>query len=59
MIDEARHLGKEVSSIQADCSIPKAYDGGPFGLVFGAYLLNYAPDRAGLVNMFRNIAMNL
>jgi hypothetical protein len=36
MIDEARHLGKEVSSIQADCSIPKAYDGGPFGLVFGA-----------------------
>ena len=59
MIDEARRLGKEVSFIQADCSIPKAYDGGPFDLVFGAWLLNYAPDRAGLVNMFRNIAMNL
>jgi SAM-dependent methyltransferase len=59
MIDEARRQGKDVSFIQADCSIPKAYDGGPFDLVFGAWLLNYAPDRAGLVNMFRNIAMNL
>jgi predicted RNA methylase len=35
VIDEVRHLGKEVSFIQADCSIPKAYDG-PFDLVFGA-----------------------
>jgi SAM-dependent methyltransferase len=59
MIDEARRQGKEVSFIQADCSIPKAYDGAPFDLVFGAWLLNYAPDRAGLVNMFRNISMNL
>lgn len=59
MIDEARRQGKEVSFIQADCSIPKAYDGGPFDLVFGAWLLNYAPDRAGLVDMFQNIALNL
>ena len=59
MIDEARRVGKEVSFIQADCSIPQAYNGGPFDLVFGAWLLNYAPDRAALVNMFRNIAMNL
>ncbi|KAH8812470.1 S-adenosyl-L-methionine-dependent methyltransferase [Xylogone sp. PMI_703] len=59
MIDEARRQGKAVSFIQADCSIPKAYDGGPFDVVFAAWLLNYAPDRAGLVNMFRNIAMNL
>jgi len=59
MIDEAKRQGQEVSFIQADCSIPKAYDGGPFDLVFGAWLLNYAPDRAGLVNMFRNIAINL
>jgi ubiquinone/menaquinone biosynthesis C-methylase UbiE len=29
MIDEARRLGENVSFIQADCSIPKAYDGGP------------------------------
>jgi SAM-dependent methyltransferase len=59
MIDEARRQGKEVSFIQADCSIPKAYDSTPFDIVFAAWLLNYAPDRAGLVNMFRNIAMNL
>jgi len=59
MIDEARRLGKEVSFIQADCSIPKAYEGGPFDIVFCAWLLNYASDRASLVNMFRNIALNL
>lgn len=59
MIDEARRQGQNVSFIQADCSIPKAYDGGPFDVVFGAWLLNYASDRAGLVSMFRNIAVNL
>lgn len=59
MLDEARRVGKEVSFIQADCSIPKAYDGGPFDIVFAAWLLNYAPDRAGLVSMFHNIALNL
>ncbi|KAH7385051.1 S-adenosyl-L-methionine-dependent methyltransferase [Cadophora sp. MPI-SDFR-AT-0126] len=52
------HAGK-VSFIQADCSIPVAYPGGPFDVVFGAWLLNYAPDRASLVNMFRNVALNL
>jgi SAM-dependent methyltransferase len=59
MINEAKQAGKDVSFIQADCSIPKAYNGKPFDLVFGAWLLNYAPDREGLVNMFRNIALNL
>ena len=28
-------------------------------MVFAAWLLNYAPDRAGLVDMFRNVAINL
>lgn len=59
MINEAKRAGKEVSFIQADCSIPKAYEGGPFDVVFGAWLLNYAPDREGLVNMFKNVALNL
>jgi trans-aconitate methyltransferase len=59
MIDEAQRQGKDVKFIQADCSIPQAYDGGPFDLVFGAWLLNYAQDRAGLINMLRNIAVNL
>jgi len=59
MINEAKRQGKAVSFIQADCSEPKAYDGGPFDLVFGAWLLNYASDHTGLVKMFRNIALNL
>ena len=45
--------------ILADCSKPIAYEGGPFDIIFGAWLLNYAPDRAGLLDMFRNIALNL
>ncbi|KAL9123800.1 MAG: hypothetical protein Q9217_006807 [Psora testacea] len=48
-----------VDFILADCSKPTSYAGGPFDLVFGAWLLNYAPDRAGLVDMFRNICLNL
>lgn len=67
MIEEARRLGgPDASSTSgklgftlADCSKPQQYSGGPFDLVFGAWLLNYAPDRAGLVDMFRNIALNL
>lgn len=60
MINSARHFGNEkVALVQADCSMPKAYEGGPFDVVFGAWLLNYAPDREGLVSMFRNVAVNL
>ncbi|KAH7370731.1 S-adenosyl-L-methionine-dependent methyltransferase [Rhexocercosporidium sp. MPI-PUGE-AT-0058] len=63
MINSAQHTenakDKNVSFIQADCSIPTSYPGSPFDVVFGAWLLNYAPDRAGLVNMFRNISLNL
>ncbi len=43
----------------ADCSHPTPYPGGPYDIVFGAWLLNYAPTRAALVEMFRNIALNL
>ena len=66
MIEEARRQGSAagggaaaVDFILADCSKPTPYAGGPFDLVFGAWLLNYAPDHAGLVDMFRNIALNL
>lgn len=71
MIEEARRQGSAVAGsasgaisgtvefILADCAKPTAYAGGPFDLVFGAWLLNYAPDRAGLVDMFRNVALNL
>ncbi|OBT47163.1 hypothetical protein VE00_03377 [Pseudogymnoascus sp. WSF 3629] len=65
MMDKARSVGEEmgvgdkVSFIQADCSVPKVYEGGKFDIVFGAWLLNYASDREELVQMFRNVAVNL
>ncbi|KAL8949027.1 MAG: hypothetical protein Q9222_004836 [Ikaeria aurantiellina] len=49
----------KVDFMLADCSRPQAYPKGPFDIVFGAWLLNYAPDRADLEDMFRNIAINL
>lgn len=42
-----------IDFILADCSAPTAYAGGPFDIVFAAWLLNYAPDRTALVRMFR------
>ncbi|APA14672.1 hypothetical protein sscle_13g094420 [Sclerotinia sclerotiorum 1980 UF-70] len=65
MIERARehsrsnHEEDSISFIHADCSIPREYEGGQFDIVFAAWLLNYAPDREGLVNMFRNVQMNL
>ena len=64
MIEEAKRLAPAdatgtVHFRLADCSKAISYEGGPFDLVFGAWLLNYAPDRDGLVEMFRNIAVNL
>ena len=45
--------------IVADCAKPEIYPGGPFDLVFAAWLLNHAPDYQGLLDMFRNAALNL
>ena len=70
MIEEARRQGNNLkdsipdvdsktSFIVRDCTKPEAFAGGPFDLVFGAWLLNYAPDRATLTDMFRNISLNL
>ena len=50
---------KKVDFLLADCTKPERYPGTPFDVVFGAWLLNYAPDRRGLLDMFRNIEMNL
>lgn len=64
MIEQARRKGSAESSeatidfIIADCTKPTSYAGGPFDLVFGAWLLNYATDHAGLVDMFHSIALN-
>lgn len=74
MIEQARHSGsspvgttpesvltegRKVDFLLADCTKPERYPGAPFDVVFGAWLLNYAPDRQGLIDMFRNISMNL
>ena len=66
MIKEARAAGSQVFSNTttidfriADCSKPMSYEGGPFDLVFGAWLLNYAPSGKDMVDMFRNVSLNL
>jgi SAM-dependent methyltransferase len=42
-----------------DCSKPLDLKGGPFDLVFGAWLLNYAATSAEQLGMWRNIFANL
>ena len=67
MVEEARRKGtkRDVGKERAtkfglrDGSQPTTYEGGNFDIVFAAWFLNYAPDRAGLADMFRNICMNL
>ena len=66
MIEEARTVSSRVQSSGAtidyqlaDCSKPLSYEGGPFDIVFGAWLLNYAPSGKDMVEMFRNVALNL
>ena len=71
MLDEARRKAadadqgaastgpRRIEFIEADCVTPVAYAGGPFDIVFGAWLLNYAPTRTALVSMFRTISLNL
>lgn len=65
MIEEARaasHIPSNSSTIDfivGDCSNPVPYEGGPFDVVFGAWLLNYAPSGDDMVEMFRNVALNL
>ena len=64
MLEEARAPGysndsNKVEFIEADCSKPTAYKGGPFDLVFGAWLLNYASTGKEMADFWRNIYLNL
>ncbi|KAM0799153.1 S-adenosyl-L-methionine-dependent methyltransferase [Usnea florida] len=66
MIDAARSASAANSSESqgityhiGDCSRPHVYEGGPFDIVFGAWLLNYASSRAEMRDMFRNACGNL
>lgn len=56
---KARSESDRVTFLVGDCSQPLSIPGGPFDIVFEGWLLNYAPDRASLTNMYRNIATNL
>jgi len=66
MIEEARssHVpsdsnGATIEFKVADCSKPVPYEGRPFDLVSGAWLLNYAPSGRDMAEMFRTVALNL
>ena len=62
MIDTANAAATNLDRLSfhiGDCSVPVRYTDGPFDMVFGAWLLNYASDGKELVGMFRNISMNL
>ncbi|MCJ1335685.1 hypothetical protein MMC09_000958 [Bachmanniomyces sp. S44760] len=50
-----------IEFIISDCAnpIPTPYSNKPYDIVFGAWLLNYAPDLTNLTSMFRTAALNL
>ncbi|KAL8749246.1 MAG: hypothetical protein Q9184_006882 [Pyrenodesmia sp. 2 TL-2023] len=56
---KAETKSDKIRFMVADCTIPTEVDGGPFDIVFGGWLLNYAPEAATLTKMFRNICINL
>ena len=43
----------------ADCTKAVVYPGGPFDVVFAAWLLNYAPTKEDMIAMFRTVSVNL
>jgi SAM-dependent methyltransferase len=65
MLEKAKALGhnhgdlNKVEFIEADCSKPVIYEGGPFDVVFGGWLLNYASSGKEMVEFWRNIHLNL
>ncbi|KAK3051923.1 hypothetical protein LTR09_006877 [Extremus antarcticus] len=61
MLEEARRNSDEanINFIEADCSEATAYSGGPFDIVFAAWLLNYASSKSEMVDMYRNVLLNL
>jgi toxoflavin synthase len=52
----ARHLSRSTAdTLMYICTLA----GGPFQIVFGAWLLNYAASASDLTDLFRNISLNL
>ena len=62
MVDTANATSATLEGLSfhvADCSMPVRYEDGPFDMVFGAWLLNYASHGKEMANMFRNASVNL
>lgn len=62
MLDKATRGATDASKvkfIEQDCSKAQVIDDGQFDLVFGAWLLNYAETKEGLVEMLRLVEVNL
>ena len=62
MVDAANATATNLEGLSfhvGDCVVPHQYHDGPFDLVFGAWLLNYASDGKDMANMFRNASVNL
>ncbi|XP_003739109.1 uncharacterized protein LOC100899908 [Galendromus occidentalis] len=66
MLEASRCLaishGRQISKVQLELGNvfePTAYPNGPFDIVFGGWMLNYAPDLETLTQTFRNINLNL
>ena len=56
---QALRSDDRVSFHVGDCSVPVQYEGGPFDIVLGSWLLNYAANDEELINMYQNISINL
>lgn len=55
----AEGLGDNLSFQVGDCASPLTLDSGPFDVVLGAWLLNYASSGAEMAAMFRNASSHL
>ena len=62
MVDAANEASSNLHRLEfhvGDCSVPIRHQNGPFDVVFGAWLLNYASNGKAMTNMFRNVSVNL
>ena len=58
-LPQAEVYGDKVTFLHADASQGQVFDGAPFDVVFAAYLLPHAPDKATMVSMYKTVAANL
>ncbi|KAF2160907.1 hypothetical protein M409DRAFT_59687 [Zasmidium cellare ATCC 36951] len=61
MIEQARAMNAsdDAEFIEANCDTPTIFPGGPFDVIFGAWYLNYAATGSAMLEMFRNVLLNL